>query len=433
MALMNIQSDTMVEASHSGTHIFDPNLVLADIAGGYEEIVTAQTPDANQVEFRFEGPLNEASATVVDTQNIYLELEGSLSAAPTAGKVPTTVNQLMHSLWSNVEVLMQGTQVSTANGLYAHKAMVETDLSHPSQCKEGLLGCIGYEFEENPNEVTSAAFTNRTDKLTDGAKIHLFGALSIDVFGTEKFLLPGVETTVKLTRCGKEFIMIETGDVDKGLTFKIDKARLHVRMLTLKQDRWLAIASSMRKGLQARYNYSENLLKSYSISKGSVEATFDDIFNRQPVSKLYIAMNLERNFMGEVGSNPFCYRKFGLSKVTIKRESQAIAGTPLSLQASNVRAYHNTLKTLNVAHFGNGITLHNFDHHFILGFTLTADARVNDSTIRPELTGGRVSVSLEFSTPLGDNTRVFVYAERQSTIFINNEKKVTKNQQLMYG
>ena len=52
-------------------------------------------------------------------------------------KKPVSVNNLMHILFQNVEVSLNGTPVSSENNLYPYKALVEAELSHNASGKEG--------------------------------------------------------------------------------------------------------------------------------------------------------------------------------------------------------------------------------------------------------------------------------------------------------
>jgi hypothetical protein len=152
----------------------------------------------------------------------------------------------------------------------------------------------------------------------------------------------------------------------------------------------------------------------------------EDIFNAAPIRRLVVAMNQIPQFSGSIGSNPYHYQKFDLNRVLLYREGQAVGTTPLVLE-SNTRAYFNTIKALHAQHSGNGIKLQHYRNHFILVFVLTADLEARDDTTRPELTGGRLRLHLEFGTPLADVTQVLLLGERKSVVYIDKNRQILKN------
>ena len=433
---MAVAGEAPMAATHSAVQFFDPSLVLTDLAKGYDEIFIAQTADAATIDFRFKGPRTETGGTVIDTRNIFLALQVTMDGPPGTDETPVQepgyINNILNSLFANVEVHAEGVQLSSSNNLHAHKAQIETELSHPPKCKEGLLTCQGYTFEDQPSTFGSEPFIARKNSIKARKKLYLYGQLSVDFFGTEKFLLPDVEILLRLTRASREFVILDDGATE-GFSLKIEKASLHVRFLELKPERFFAIERALQSGLPARYSFREIIPKSYGIPTGTIEHTFDDVFNRQPISRVVVAMNTETNFIGNSKTNPFHYQKFGLAKITIEREGQLVGGTPLFVNHTNVRAYYNTLKALEVEHVGNGITIDAFDDHFILVFKLTADTRTNDDTIRPELTGARLKIGLTFNDALKQNIRVLFYGERQSTVYISHRRRVLKNSQFIHG
>ena len=65
-------------------------------------------------------------------------------------KKPVFVNNLMHSLFQNVDISLNGIPVSSANNLYPYKALVEAELLHNASCNEGWLRYQGFKIEKNP-------------------------------------------------------------------------------------------------------------------------------------------------------------------------------------------------------------------------------------------------------------------------------------------
>ena len=173
-----IYSEPPTPGMHSGLSLFGTSEILVDFQRGYhEEVFTANSADAPVLEFDFQGAKTDIGGTVIDLVNLFLKLDVKLKftgkeadADLDFDKKPVFVINLMHSLFQNVEISLNGTPVSSANNLYPYKALVEAELSHNASCKTGWLRCQGYEFEEDPNDVSDGeAFSNRKklgEKLT---------------------------------------------------------------------------------------------------------------------------------------------------------------------------------------------------------------------------------------------------------------------------
>lgn len=431
-----------VDSTHSALEFFEPAKLLVNYSRAYnEEIFTQTSPDGPTLEFEFSGAKSQVTGTVIDPRSIELQLaiqliEFNPTPDATTGAVPEPegcyVNNILHSVFSNCEVFLQGNQVSTANNLYHHKVLMETEVSHPTECKKGLLFCQGYEYETDPSDIEDgSAFEKRRDRLTEDGTIYVYGKVNADFFGTDKYILPGVEVRLRLTRAPNTLVTIsDSTDREYGLVIK--KASLFVHKLELQHETFMSLEKALLKK-PARYPFTEVICKSFVVSTGTTQFRKDDVFNREPVSRLMFAMGTETDFTGRSTTNPFHYQKFGVQKIVVAREGAPVGGTPLNVSNSDIRAYHNTLQALGVEHAGNGIPYDDFEHHYIHVFRLTADVQTNDDSLRPELTGGRLSVTLDFKEPLDKPIRVFFYGERKSNVYISSAREVLKNSKFYYG
>lgn len=432
-----------VEATHSCLNLFEPSQLLVNYARGYDaEIFTHTSPDEPAIEFEISGAKNQMNGSVIDPKSITLQLKVEckrrVPPQPTddaSAKVTMCfVNNILHSLFSNVELFLQGVQVSSANNLYPHKAQIETETSHPPDCKNGILVIQGYEYEEDPADFGEGiAFQNRRTLLANQKGVlHLLGSPAIDFLGTDKFILPDVEMRIKFTRSSNAFVTLVVGDKDVAFDFKIVQASLHVHKLELNTPTFLSLEKALLKK-PAKYPYTEAIVKSFVVPTGYTQFRKEDIFQREPISRLLFGMNNEADFTGNEKTNPFHYQKFNLHKFTFEREGARVGGTPVTVSQTDNFSYRTTQFALGLEHCGNGIPPEEFKHHYINVIRLTADIRTNDDTLRPELTGGRLTAFLEFSKPLVAPIRVFFYGERKSSIFINSSREVLKNSKFYYG
>ena len=70
----------------------------------------------------------------------------------------THVNNILHSIFSNVEVYINNQQTYNSNGLYAHKSYISNNFKGAISEYKGVLHCEGYDYEEFPDEIMRSAF-----------------------------------------------------------------------------------------------------------------------------------------------------------------------------------------------------------------------------------------------------------------------------------
>ena len=68
----------------------------------------------------------------------------------------THVNNILHSIFSNVDVYINNQQSYNSNGLYAHKTFISNNFKGAISEYKGIFHCQGYDYEEFPDEIMEA-------------------------------------------------------------------------------------------------------------------------------------------------------------------------------------------------------------------------------------------------------------------------------------
>ena len=110
-------------------------------------------------------------------------------------------------------------------------------------------------------------------------------------------------------------------------------------------------------------------------------------------------MNTNNAFLRTNRTNRFHNQKFGLKLITSRRNGLPIGSTPISTQ-NHKRPFFSTLSALGLLHCGLGITLDNFQQHFIRCFDLKSTQQAAHDFLHPELSKCSVSLDLQFSNGL---------------------------------
>lgn len=435
---MPISRPLPVEVTHTSLDLFSRQSMLVNLQHAIEvRIGPASEPNGRTLDFKILGE----RTNFIDLNHIYLALQVQLRksdgnplkedasdatslADPDKTDKPTVVNNLLHSLFEDYELRANDERISSANGRYAHKAFLETEMSSTEDEKNSWLISQGYQYESNPADLTTGVFRNRRALATPTSSIYLYGKLSCDVFTTSPFLVPGVTLSLKLLRSSHDFTTI-TDQAAKHYQIAILDANLIVRKVLVKDDIAAAIERRLLKE-PAVYQYTEVIPKAYLMSPGSTFWKQDDIFQKEPIRRIALAMCLNTHFDGSHDTNPFQYNKFDLREVVLKRNGTDVPGSPLYTVDDNM-AYYNSLRALAFNRNSHGISVADYPNHYVIVFDLTSTLEASHMLINPETTNGSLYLELKFGTPLPHNIALFLIGERTSVLYIDGNKKVSKN------
>ena len=178
--------------------------VFDDVLSSHEQKIYPTTSlDENCIEFEFQTDGNY----YVEFRQTYLALklklvkgrgyetyntkeEAKTEEGKTADEEPvplvTHVHNILCSIFSNVEVLINNQQIYNSIGLYAHKFYISNNFKGAiSEYKGGVLHCEGYGYEKFPDEIMEAPlsepfFTRRKKMLSRRFGFLLYGKLGVD-------------------------------------------------------------------------------------------------------------------------------------------------------------------------------------------------------------------------------------------------------------
>ena len=95
----------------------------------------------------------------------------------------TYVNNIMHSMFSNVEVYINNQQIYNSNELYAHKSYISNNFKAAISEYKGVLHCEIYDYEQDPEDITNPLpdpfFTWRMKLLSRPDGFMLYGQLGL--------------------------------------------------------------------------------------------------------------------------------------------------------------------------------------------------------------------------------------------------------------
>ena len=161
--------------------------------------------------------------------------------------------------------------------------------------------------------------------MRESEQITLYGKLAVDFFSCEKHLVSGVALRLSFRRSQDDFVTISE-TAAKNYKVKIDEANLFVRKMTVSDNFVGAIEKTLLK-TPAMYRYNEVIKKTFPATAGQRSWKHEDIFTKEPIRRLIVALCRSNAFIGTNNINPYHYQKFDLSEITVYRNGFATAGT----------------------------------------------------------------------------------------------------------
>lgn len=422
------------ESVQSGLDLFSvPPTQTSVEEGQYVELypLASLSPGA-PIEFFITG----GTAELTDLSNTYLHLLAKVTNADgtdlAVGQDVAPVNNFLHSLFSQVDVSLNGVLVTNSENTYAYRAMLETLLNHGhDSMKHGYLEGALFSADSRGQMDDTQGDDNRglRDRRAAAAQsqvMDLMGRLHTDLTAQERYLLNGVDVKIRLIPSKNSFCLMEHG-LNPGSRVEITHCSLFVRKTKVNPAVALGIAKALEKAT-VKYPIKRVVIKSFAVPAGNVGAVQDNLFLSQTPNKIVIALVDSSAVNGRYDRNPFHFRHYHLNFLSVTLDGKHVPAKPLTPDFAGrraTRAYLTTLEGvgrqrkdesagLSLLRFLNGYTLFCFD--------LTPSLIDGDQF---ELVkSAPMRLELKFAQALPHPIVVFVYGELDGLIEVDKSRQV---------
>src|SRR5271156_4619129 len=165
-------------------------------------------------------------------------------------------NNVMHSVFSDVQVMLNGRSVEgVEDGLYLYKAYFHNLFNYSKDVQPQQLFSQGFVRDDynKMDEANNAAFVTRKGWNAVGAERKFFGKLICGMFQTERVLPPHVDFAVRLGRAKAAFAIFNTNTLIKPKVI-IKEALLHLLTLKVSPSIMQYHMGQLARGIPAIYN-----------------------------------------------------------------------------------------------------------------------------------------------------------------------------------
>jgi len=233
-------------------------------------------------------------------------------------------NLFLHSLFSQVDISLNGTLITASTNTYPYRAMLETLLSYKQNAKTSQLTSALY-YKETAGHMDSTTFDNNINEglaarrrlSARSAVIDMMGRLHADIFFQDRYMLNEVNVKMKLIRSKDAFCLMG------GASYKVQimYSSLFVQKVKLMPSVFIAHAKVLERGT-AKYPIRRVICKSFTIPERYRDVNHEKLFSRQLLTRIMIGLVDNRAFNGDRERNPFNFRHFGLSKICLCLDGQ---------------------------------------------------------------------------------------------------------------
>ena len=356
---------------------------------------------------------------------------GKTSIATTLVEKVGVVNQLAHSLFRQVELVLNDTPVTDSNGMYAYQAYIETILSYDETYVDQDLALVNWasdtakqEDAPFPKAGKNVGLNNRSDNFDNSTWVTLICKPRVNVCNQKRYLLNGVRQQWRLTPNSNEFCLMK--EVANTSILSVGEVTLVLRHIHAKEPLLTSIERNLLK-VPAQYPIVHPQMATYLIPSGAATWQQDGIFNGRVPNRIFFGLVLNSSFNGKNDENPFDFKHLDVKQIRLTIDGQEPCPS-LKMdfdKYQGLEGYHRLLSCLN----NSPSLISNYAFHngsTIYGFDLTPKGNcMNEQFVLQRQ--GNIRLELSFGTVTTALCNLVVLGEFDGVITIDSKRNVMRS------
>ena len=378
------------------------------------------------------------------------------------------VNNFLHSLFKQVDVYLNGKQVTPAMGTYAYRSYTETLLNYDVLTKNSQFSSalyfkdtagqmdapgalpssttITYTANDGSDGVTTnktvsipvpgtgnQGFAKRHEYIKGSKTFALTGPTFSDVFMSDRLLLNMLDFKVVLNRSSNAFCLMDTNTGQNKVNPKVKLTDVVLKIRKVKVDQTVSDATELiLKQTPALYPIRRVECKALTIPQNLPGMRQDNIFSGIIPKSFVFGLVNANSYSGENNKNPYNFQHFKVKTVTLSVNGEEVPFKQLVLEYTSATAkdfiqayntlflgtgkmYANTGLDITREEYAGGYTLYAFD--------LTPDM-CNSADYFNAVQRGTLSVDITFDGQTEVPINMVCYGDFENVIRIDSERNV---------
>ena len=419
----------------------------------------------------------------IDLSRTILTVEGKILRSSDGGDADIApVNNFLHSLFKQVDVYLNGKQVTPAMGTYPYQAYLETLLNYDVSVKKSQLSSALY-FKDTPGEMdetgslpstkkikaakdydgdtekSATAFTvmvpgtgnqgfaERSKFITGQKKFTLSGPIFSDIFMCDRLLLNMLDLKVVLNRSPNTFCLMDLNSPSKKPRVQFEDVVLKIRKV--KVDDIVTAANEVAlKKTPALYPIRRVECKALSIPAGLPHVRKDNVFSGTIPKSFVFGFVDAKAYSGMYGAvsstsgnkivsngNPYNFKNYNVSTITLTVNGEEIPFKQLNLDYKGgddgktkefVQAYNTLFSGTGKMYANTGLDITQEDYpdgYTLYAFDLTPDM-CNSSGYFNAVQHGSLSLDITFDGAPAAPVAMVCYGDFENVISIDSQRNV---------
>ena len=242
------------------------------------------------------------------------------------------VDNVLHSMWSGVDITMNGELISTTN-LYMYKSYIETILNNSHSTKEYQLKLSRYFGDDGDKDEDylmnwNKGIEQRHLHFCDGQKVEMIGFILSDIFGIQASIVNGVEIGITLVP-NMDIMCLQSFCNRKFGHMVIDDIYLYVckRQFT---DKVVVAHAGIMEETKAMYPFKHMEVRAYNGNKGNTEVTIENPYKSKIPTQFILGMVNANSYIGNWRKNPLNFKHYDISSAAFYIDDESITNSHTS-------------------------------------------------------------------------------------------------------
>lgn len=396
---------------------------------------TSQVSDTSVIEFR-----------VCPQENQYVDLKRSLlkitfkllksdgTNIPATAKVGI-VNNFLHSMFAQDDVLLNQVLISPSSNNYPYKAYLDYTLQNSIDNNKIQNSWIYYKDRagamENTDPLTgpNTGLTNRFGLIAGSKLAHALGPLRSDLCTMDRWILPGVDITIRLWPTKSLFRLMKPSTEAGDFNVKIEDIVFLANKITVKPE-IVQAQEQILKTVTAKYPFTRSRVHAYNIASGATFFRQDQLFQDERPDRVIVGIVDSSGYQGNYEKNPFNFQNAGLKNIDLTVDDQSMNGRLINTDFTKgdfLELYYGLNSNQGFDGLGvNGpnVTVGDYDEGYaIYVFDEYAGLSSNKNFVT-DIRKGNTKLIINFSAATTTALTVIVYGQFNDMFEIDSTRKI---------
>ena len=286
--------------------------------------ITAVKDSDDTVEFK----IAETDSEYIDLKNSFIRVKAKIVNADGEALGATADVALvifwLHAMFTQIDMTLKDTLVTTSNNTYPYKTYIETLLSFGTESKQSqLMASMWYKDTNNSNTIRDML---KERSLPVKVLIDMMGKLHLDLLMFQDcYILHHTPIKLRLTRSKDKFAIVSPTD-NTSFRVKLDSVKMMIRKVQVNS----VIQAAHAKALEmktAKYPITRGECKMCTVSSGSHAE--ENLYLGQIPKCIVNGFVKNSGINGMYQTNPFQFEHFDMDHIALSVGATSVPGKAL--------------------------------------------------------------------------------------------------------